>query len=730
MRSTIVALLLSLIGAPLLANPPPFPAAPEQGTERTCFQTGSAWSPNGNLPADVAIVYGIDAGHAARVKSWRDRGYRVHMMTGASWGDYQDYFYGRWDGKNHEDEIQTLASGKKMPHPGGGGFYMCPTVAFGEFLWEGVKRGLDAGVEAVHLEESEYWSKSGYSEAFKREWRDYYQEEWRPPQGSADAQWRASKLKYYLFRRVLQQVFRHVKDYNRATGRDVKCYVPTHSLLNYAHWRVISAESSLAQIEECDGFIGQPWTGSTRVPNRYQSEMTTWNDIRERPFETAFMEYGVMTNLSRATGKRMWVNGDPVEDDPKHDWSDYRLNWEATLTGALFQPEIIRHEIAPWPERVFGGIYPSGARADERRPIPPGYATELQVVMRALADLNQPAVTWDSGTQGLGILLSDSLMFQRELPAPSDGDLSHVYGVALPLLKRGVPIFPVQLEYAARPGFLDRQRVLFLSYHGQKPHAPEVHEALVGWVKAGGVLVFLDDDTDPYNQVREWWNDQGKSDRIPRRHLFDFLGVKDADFDGHTARLLTVGRGAVLWLHENPAALGASWQGSLRVVAAAQTAAERAGLTWKVANHLAVRRGPYVIGAGLDESPVEGAPHVIRGRFVNLFDPELKPVREVALTEGNRVFLLDLDAVKAAPPRIVASASKIVERANGAGFQEWMVEGVGNTQSVVLLSLAKAPRAVQLDGQPLANFSHDAAEQLLHLRFANEARPRVLRIEF
>ena len=42
MRSTIVASLLSLIGAPLLANPPPFPAAPEQGTERTCFQTASA----------------------------------------------------------------------------------------------------------------------------------------------------------------------------------------------------------------------------------------------------------------------------------------------------------------------------------------------------------------------------------------------------------------------------------------------------------------------------------------------------------------------------------------------------------------------------------------------------------------------------------------------------------------------------------------------------------------
>lgn len=713
------------------SNPPPFPAAPEQALERTCFQTASPWSSNGNLPGDVAIAYGIDPTHPARVKTWRDRGYKVHMMTGASWGEYHDYFYGRWDGKNHEDEIQTLASGRKMPHPGGGGgFYMCPTVSFGEYLWEGVKRGLDAGVEAVHLEESEYWAKSGYSEAFKREWRDYYKEEWQPPQGSVDAQWRASKLKYYLFRRVLQQIFRHVKDYNQATGRQVKCYVPTHSLLNYAHWRVISAESSLAMIPECDGYIGQPWTGSTRVPNRYQSELTTWNDIRERPFETAFMEYGVMTNLSRATGRRMWVNGDPVEDDPKHDWADYRFNWEATLTGALFQPEIIRHEIAPWPERVFGGTYPSGARADERRPIPPGYATELQVVMRALADLDQPKVDWDSGTRGLGILLSDSLMFQRELPSPSDGDLTHVYGLVLPLLKRGLPISPLQLEYAARPGFLDQQRVLLLSYEGQKPLSADVHDALADWVKGGGVLVFVDNDKDPYNQVREWWNDQGQTPQIPRQHLFARLGVKDNDFDAAPSRLVNVGKGAVLWAQESPVAWGSTWAGSLRLVAAAKAAAERAGLEWKVTSHMAVRRGPYLIGAGLDESPVEVPAHVLRGRFVDLFDPELAVQREVRLTEGRRVFLLDLDAVKSETPRVLAAAGKILQTGGERGGWSGMVEGVGNTQAIVLFASEHAPRTVKLAGQPITSWSYSVAERLLHVRFPHQPAPRTLEVQF
>ena len=28
-------------------------------------------------------------------------------MTGVAWGEYQDYLYGRFDGINHEDEVQT-----------------------------------------------------------------------------------------------------------------------------------------------------------------------------------------------------------------------------------------------------------------------------------------------------------------------------------------------------------------------------------------------------------------------------------------------------------------------------------------------------------------------------------------------------------------------------------------------------------------------------------------------
>jgi hypothetical protein len=704
------------------ADPPAFPADPAQNLERTSFQTSQAWSPLGNLRADVAMVYGIDKTLPERVKSWRDRGYRVHLMTGVSWGQYQDYLYGRFDGTNHVDNAQTDRNGHKISH-GGDVYYMCPAENYGEFLSVGVEKGLEAGVEAVHLEEPEFWARAGYSEGFKREWQSYYHEPWQRPDSSVDAQWRASKLKYFLYRRALQQVFSHVQAYNKRTGRNVRCYVPTHSLINYAHWCIVSPESSLAKLDGCDGYIAQVWTGTARTPNHFRGER------KERTFETAFLEYGAMQNLVRATGRTVWYLNDPIEDNPRHDWTDYRSNWESTLTASLLQPEVWRYEVAPWPERIFGRKYPRDARPEDRKAIPPDYASELQVVSQALNDMKQTDVQWDCGTQKIGVLVSDSLMFQREAPTPSDPNMAQFYGQALPLLKRGMPVTPVALENATLPGFLDEQRVLLLSYQGQKPLSADVHAPLAAWVKKGGVVVFVDDDKDPYNRVREWWNDEGKNDRIPRQHLFDALGVKDSAFSNDSASTVKVGKGAVIWVKENPVRFALSVEADARLADILKKASIQAGLTWNESNYLALRRGPYLIGAGLDES-LEGPSKVLTGRFVNLFDAELKVQQSVELKPGTRVFLLDLDFVKPNGPRLLASACKALPTKHDDQALAWTVEGIGETPAILLISSTKPPRSIALDHQRIDSYAYDAIQGLLRIRFPNEARPRNLVVEF
>ena len=540
--------LLALMTTPAADGPPPSivrPPDPGQSRERTSFQTHSQWEGIMQLGSDVAICYGIDASIGQRIAQWKAQGYIPHLMTGVSWGQYQDYLYGRFDGVNHVDEAQKDRHGNVISH-GGDVYYMSPGESFGKFLCVGVKRAMDAGAEAIHLEEPEFWVRGGYSEGFKREWKAFYHEDWIAPHTSPDAQYRASELKYYLYRRALKQVFAFVKEENKRTGRHVKSYVPTHSLINYAHWKIVSPESSLIQVG-ADGFIAQVWTGTARTPNVYRGAR------KERTFEAAFFEYGAMMNVVKASGGTVWFLNDPIEDNPDHTWDDYKTNWESTLTASLLWPQVWRYEVMPWPERIFRGVYPRPRRRRgllpaqqvAGKPIPPTYASELMTVITALNDMEQPDISWGCGTRGIGVVVSDSMMFQRGEPDQSDENLGSFYGLAMPLLKHGIPAEPVQLENATIPGALKGQKILLMTYEGMKPMSPEVHPALASWVKDGGVLVFVGDDRDPYNGVRAWWNDKsrGMSYKPPREHLFEQLGLaKDAAPGAHP-----VGKGTVIY---------------------------------------------------------------------------------------------------------------------------------------------------------------------------------------
>ncbi|MHB9008332.1 MAG: hypothetical protein ACYDC1_15520 [Limisphaerales bacterium] len=526
-------------------------------------------------------------------------------------------------------------------------------------------------------------------------------------------------MKYFLYRRALQQVFDHIQDWNRRHGKQVRCYVPTHSLVNYAHWRIVSPESSLARLDGCDGYIAQVWTGTSRTPNLYRGQ------LKERTFETAFLEYGSMQNLVRATGRTVWYLNDPIEDNPDHDWDDYRTNWESTLVASLFQPDVWRYEVAPWPERVFGGRYPKKDQPGVREPMPPAYATEVQTVFNALNDMNQSPVKWDCGTGRIGVVISDSLMFQRGDPTPSDPHLSHFYGLSLPLLKRGMPVTPVQLENAIFPGFLDDLDLILLTYHGMKPLTPDVHPPLAAWVRQGGVLVVCDDDSDPYNSVREWWNSGGESHSTPREHLWEQLGLKPDTAPG----LHRVGRGRVLWRKTDPAAFARESDGDSQLFAALRESTAGTRIRWRETNHLLLRRGRYLVAAGLDES-VSAPAKTLRGRFVNLFDPELRVRTEVVLTPGSRWFLLDLDRTTRRGPEILASAGKALSATASRGEFRATVEGVIDTPAAILLRVPRKPVRVTLAGETLESVRHEPAGNLLWIHFRHTSRPRELRLEF
>jgi hypothetical protein len=686
---------------------------------RLSFQAQDPYRPRVHLNADIAMVYGIDQTLPDRIKTWRDAGYTVHVMTGVSWGEYQDYYFGRWDGKHREGEIQTMKNGERIGH-GGDVFYISPGDDYGRYLSEGVKRALDAGADGIYLEEPEYWVRAGWSDSFKRQWQTFYNEPWIDPVSSPDAQYRASKLKYYLYRKTLAEVFDFVRAYGKSHNRDVKCYVPTHSMINYASWGIVSPESSLLDVG-ADGFIAQVWTGTARTPNFYNGVE------RQRTFETAFLEYGAMQNIVRASGKRVWYLNDPIEDDPHHSWWDYRTNWESTLVASLLQPEVWHYEIMPWPHRIFEKNYPSTqpgtgkAGGDVPRiPIPDEYATELQAVISAMGDMHQPAdrVGWEHvGTLGTGVLVSDTLMFQRFGPSASDSHLGNFYGLALPLLMRGLPVEPVQIETAQ----LDRYKTLLLSYEGQKPPKPEFHDTLAAWVRAGGALVVVDDDRDPFNTVREWWNAGEMHYATPRHHLFDKLGLVDHDATGEHR----VGKGTVIFEKRSPSRLSRSHDGAQLVVDDVKQAMTTTGQTWSESPALVLRRGPYIIAAGLDAPSTRGASITLRGRFIPLFDPAQPLITDYTITPGTRGLLVDLERYPGDYTGVIAAACQVRNHIVTDESISFDAIGQDKTNAVVsILVSGGAPKSVTVDGQPLPADSRDYTDGVLRLRFANTAKLR------
>ncbi|WP_309119415.1 DUF4350 domain-containing protein [Paenibacillus sp.] len=708
--------------------------------ERTGFQIGAPYGPTYDLQTDFVMVYGVGPDMPDRIRQWADRGYVVHLMTGVSWGSYQDYLNGRVDGREHWDEAQMNRYGETIIHGTSKDIpYMVPTIAFTEFLTNRIKQAVDAGVEAIHLEEPEFWVEGGYSQAFRREWLLYYNEPWIAPHESVDAQFRSAKLKAYLYTRCLDRLCSALKEYAMITyNRHLRFYVPTHSLINYTQWRIVSPESWLLDLPTIDGYIAQIWTGTSRTPNVYEGKR------KERTFETAFLEYGVMQELVRGTNRRMWFLHDPIEDDPKHTWRDYRENYLKTVVASLLHPQISHYEVAPWPSRIFEGKYPK-EDGDGREGIPDHYATLLLNVMHTLGDMQQEKIQFHGEDCMIGVLLSDTAMYQRNVPGTSESetsfkydgtvvesaqgsefrdllDWSPFYGLTLPLLKHGMTVRPVQLENIRRfPAYLDDYRVLVLSYEFMKPESPDIHNAIADWVRNGGILIYVGDGRDPFHSVRAWWNQGKRVYATPAEHLFGCLGLNADAAEG----IYPIGQGIAGHLRLDPSLCAKTMEGAdrlRRMVADAIAALGDHSLQWSPKNYFLLHRGPYVIAAVLDES-VGAEPLVLNGMYVNLFDPKLSVTEQIEISPGENALLYDLNSVPVAEEPSVIGASSRIEQipSNQAGFS-FIAKGPQRVQAVACIRSKTKPASVRLEqsgAETEITFAWHEQSRTLHLQYPN-----------
>lgn len=688
--------------------------------QKTAFQTSSPWMPEIDVRSDIAIVYGVNDRKGMtfeqRVKTWRDHGYQTQFMTGIAWGSYEDYFLGKWDGINHlgvgqvTQKGDTIFHGKNMP-------YVVPVKSFIEYIKTAViKRVIDAGITDIFLEEPEFWARAGYSAPFKEEWQKYYGFPWKPQDASAENTYLSSKLKYHLYYEAIKETSNYAKAYGKSKGKNIKVFIATHSLVNYSSWQIVSPEASLASLPGIDGYIAQVWTGTSREPTYFDGQK------KERVFENAFLEYGSMVSMTAPTGRKMFFLTDPIEDWPR-DWADYKKNYQATFTAKLLYPMVADYEVMPWPERIYTSPY-KVANSNEKVLIPQYYSTQMQVMVNALNSMPKSA-NKVTGVNGIGVLMSNSLMFQR-FPTHNgfdDPQFSNFYGQTLPLLKRGVPVQTVHMENLTYAATLKNIKVLVVSYSNMKPVSAEIHTALAKWVKEGGVLIYAGRDDDPYQTVMDWWDTKGMSFKAPSEHLFKLLNIAPSA----NKEKYTVGKGTVYILRQNPKEYVMEANADSKFVDAVKQGYEndaKAGiLTFK--NNLYLQRGPYDVISVMDEN-TDGKPYTIKGPVIDLFDPQLPVLAEKVVNPGEQSLLYNISRVaNKAKPQVLAAAARAYNEVIRAKSYSFVVKSpvkTLNSMRVLLPAKPKTTKVTDSKGQEVADVktSWDASSNTVYLSFAND----------
>ena len=335
-----------------------------------------------------------------------------------------------------------------------------------------------------------------------------------------------------------------------------------------------------------------------------------------------------------------------------------------------------------------------------------------------------------SGSQGISVLMSNSLMFQRS-PRPVEGyndpQLSNFYGEALPLLKRGIPVSITHIENVGYPETWRNVRVLLMSYSNMKPLSPEAHRHLAEWVKNGGFIVYSGRDDDPYQSVREWWSQGEMHYDAPSEHLFSLMGIPQKAEAGE----YRYGKGKVCVLRNDPKEYVLKQGGDKHFVESVEKAYSEAAGRLQQKNSFYLERGPYTLVAVLDENMVSDEPFTLKGEYIDLFSPELTYCSKVDILPGQQGYFFDLKKISKKRPQVVAAASRQYDEQTTANSYSFVSKSPQNTTNILCLYLPKtykSPRitctdaegkAVTYKARTIAAPAGACARHLLWLSFEN-----------
>jgi hypothetical protein len=378
-------------------------------------------------------------------------------------------------------------------------------------------------------------------------------------------------------------------------------------------------------------------------------------------------------------------------------------------------PEVDNFEVMPWPNRVFFGKYEIEG-VSEKQTIPKSYATEVMTLVNTLN--NMPKSTNKiSGSHGIGVVHSNSMMFQKELENHIYNDpwLSNFYGMVLPLLKRGVPVELIHLEHIGLKETLKNIKVLVMSYANYKPLQVEYHKSIADWVKNGGILIYCGRDNDPYQKVKEWWNSGDYKYKTPSIHLFEQLGIENRE------GLQNTGNGKSIIYRTDPKEiiLKTGYENEyVSIIEEQYNSVSKDNL--KFNNYLQLERGVYDIIAVLDES-VNSESRIIKSSVIDLFNPELPVLKIKEVKPGNVALLYNLNRTDFQYPEFLCGSGRVYNEKKEKKSYNMIIKGPLNTTNI---------SRIWLPGKPESISAKDKDNYLQKVDYEWDIESKTLRIKF
>lgn len=746
MRSTsttqklcVVSLIVCASLAPRLARADGPRPAPMFLRAKTILQTNTPYDPRIAIAVDGIIVHrhgDSDESIRQALGTWRAQGFTVGRMFFSDSDATNVYWTGKWDGTPHPDEVERNEKGEVVQCAGVRP-YMLPTEGWIRYLERMTMQSMEADAAAVLPEEPLAHVNTGYEEAFRELWQQRYGRPWEGEHASDEAHFLTAQLKNELYIHLEQRLARLTHGAAQHLGLDVAFVLPVHGPYSNIASHLVAPLGTSAAIDANDGYIGQVWTGPVNWA------LHNYDSTEKSFFTSAYALYDYFTQLAIGTDRKLWLLIDPVEDDPNHKWSEFEQWYRHCVVAAMLFPSVDSYEVMPWPDRIFLPGYSTGGGT----PAPESYRIVILSVVQAMQDMpaggqwcraaggattttnpsaepsaalaaspatsatttatTTSATTTTSApstgpTEGIGVVLGDTMMWERQ----SFPSLQGIYGLLLPLIHRGVPVSACVAERTGDAKYLARFHTLVVSYESWKPIDAGIDDALLDWVRRGGVLIVLG-APDDLGGADFWWRRAGFAS--PLHHLLAGAGVA-VDSNGEKP----LGKGLVIRRATSPQEFGQAEVAAGVYVPLLEKALQHAQRGEHLAQpgYFCMRRGPFVIAHAV-RSPI-----TLAGRYVDLFDAGLAVRDGIHLEPGQSGLYRDAAAAPPgkATPRVLHATHRLMRQEAGATSLRAVVRGPAGTPAVLRIDPArrtvKAAVARTNEGQSIALDMHSDGDTI------------------